>query len=1197
MTAKLDFIIGRSGTGKTHACLTAMQQEMTKRPLGKALILLLPEHMTYKTERELATMMDAAGQGFFRAYVFGFRRFARQILMETGGDLPRISDVGRRLLLQKLLLKHQKDTDLTVFARAARQRGFTETLSDAIKEIKSYRLTTDKLRQAADMVGAGQERLSGKVRELSTLADEFAEAMAGRKSDAEDLMHILAEKIPQAQLMQGAEVWIDGFVFFNPQEMHVLAAILATAAKVHITLPMMGEQLPNGQVNFQLTENTLETGLFNRPYRTMENICRLMQELEPHGQGFWQPVILLTHNRRAQNPALGWLEEKLFGQVEAAKFAPENLQLVEAANRRIELETAAADILRLVREKDYRYREIGVLIRNAEDYDGILPMVFQDYGIPFFQDGQRQSIHHPLAELLRSALEVVQKGWNYENIFRCLRTGFFPLVRDDVDKLENYVLEFGLRGRKRWLQAEDWNWHRRYSLDGETEEADEETKQRLLLIDGLRRQAVEALQVFDQSIRQAGNVTEQVTALYDFLIALEVPVHLAKWQEVAEGEGRMADAAEHRQIWDDIMEFFDQLVEISGDEKMSLSDFAAVLGDGLDAVTLSLIPPGLDYVTVSSLDQNSLAGTRAIYILGANAGAMPRRIGEQGMFTDADRLHLADAFAKMPADNNGERPVISRGGQERSFGERFLLYRGFNEAREYLWISYALADAEGNGLQPAGLVARLQKCFPKLPLLSIPLETLGRHDMLQLAAPTPAVSGLASALRGQRDERKMDDFWRDVYNWALAQPQMQRSLQLALSGLSPKAKVENIPKELAQAIYLRGKFLRGSVTQFESFRRCPFAHFASYGLKLTERRTYEFRHMDLGQLLHEVIREYGEMVSRDYNRRWQDVPEEMRGQICHDLVEEIAPRLQSEILLSRPDYRHYKRRMEATALQAVNHLSAWAAMSEFQPAYFEEGFGHAADRVQLTPLPLGNGFSLSLKGQIDRLDVHQENPYFLVLDYKTGQAAINLFEVYYGLKLQLLVYVLVGQELLKQQDKERLPAGILYALLHNPTIATDKRLTAEEMADAIRKKLTMPGWVLADMEVIRSIDANLEHIKPQTKKDGELTSETVKGHYIRTQQEFELMLGYVDYMLKDTGRAILDGDIRINPCRYDRNAERTACNYCNYRVICGFDPEIEGFSYHEVGNFDEEEMERRMAEKIGREDLADAIHQGPTESH
>ncbi|SDZ84436.1 helicase-exonuclease AddAB subunit AddB [Selenomonas ruminantium] len=1196
MTATLDFIIGRAGTGKTHACLTAMQQEMAKRPLGPALILLLPEHMTYKAERELATMMKENGQGFFRAYVFGFRRFARQILLETGGDLPRISDVGRRLLLQKLLLQHQKDKDLTVFARAARQRGFTETLSDAIKEIKSYRLTTDKLRQAAELVGTGQERLSGKVRELSTLADEFAAAMDGRKSDAEDLMNILADKIPEAELMQGAEVWMDGFVFFNPQEMNVLAAILASAAKVHITLPMMGEQLPDGQVNFQLTENTSETGLFNRPYRTMENICRLMQELELQKAGFWQPVTLLTHNYRAQNPALGWLEEKLFGQVDAAKDEPENLRLVEAANRRIELETAAADILRLVREEGYRYREIGVLIRNAEDYDGILPLVFQDYGIPFFADGKRQSIHHPLAELLRSGLEVVQKGWNYENIFRCLRTGFFPLVRDDVDKLENYVLEFGLRGRKRWLQEADWNWHRRYSLDGEEEDTDEETKAHLAQIDGLRRQAVEALAKFDQSIRQAEDVTGQVTALYDFLLALEVPAHLAKWQEVAEAEGRLADAAEHKQIWADIMEFFDQLVEISGGEKMGLSDFAAVLGDGLDAVSLSLIPPGLDYVTVASFDQNSLAGTRAIYILGANAGTMPRRIGETGMFTDADRLHLAEALEEMKTEG-GEALSISRGGQERSFGERFLLYRGFNESREYLWVSYALADAEGSGLQPAPLVGKLKQCFPKLKLLSIPLETLGRHDMLQLSAAGPAVSGLSNALRGQRDEGKMDAFWQDVYNWALKEPNLQRPMKLALAGLSPKAPVGEIPAELAQAIFLRGKFLRGSVTQFEQFRRCPFAHFASYGLKLQERHTYEFRQMDLGQLLHEVIREYGEMVAKDYNHRWQDVPEEKRGQICHDLVEAIAPRLQSEILLSRPDYRHYKRRMEVTALQAVNHLSAWAAMSEFQPAYFEEGFGHAFDRVQLTPLPLGNGFSLSLKGQIDRLDVHQENPYFLILDYKTGQAAINLFEVYYGLKLQLLVYVLVGQELLKQQDKERLPAGILYALLHNPTIATDKRMSTEEMQAAIKKKLTMPGWVLADMDVLRSIDAQLEHIKPQTKKDGELDAKTISGHYVRTQQEFELLLGYVDYILKDTGREILSGNIRISPCRYDKKAERTACTYCNYRMLCGFDTDIEGFAYNEVGNFDEEEMERRMAEKIGREDLAHAIYQGPTESH
>ena len=157
MTAKLDFIIGRSGTGKTHTCLKSMQQIMTKEPLGKALILLLPEHMTYKAERELAKSMPQ-GQGFFRGYVFGFRRFARQILLETGGlNVPRINDVGRQLLLRKILVRHQQAKDLTVFARALKKRGFTQILSDTIKELKSYELTPAVLKAAAERLNSSSQ--------------------------------------------------------------------------------------------------------------------------------------------------------------------------------------------------------------------------------------------------------------------------------------------------------------------------------------------------------------------------------------------------------------------------------------------------------------------------------------------------------------------------------------------------------------------------------------------------------------------------------------------------------------------------------------------------------------------------------------------------------------------------------------------------------------------------------------------------------------------------------------------------------------------------------------------------------------------------------------------------------------------------------------------------------------------------------
>ncbi|SFT46972.1 DNA helicase/exodeoxyribonuclease V, subunit B [Selenomonas sp. GACV-9] len=1198
MTAKLDFIIGRAGTGKTQTCLTAMREKMQRDPLGPALFLLLPEHMTYKVERELAASMPQ-GQGFFRAYVFGFRRFARQILMETGGAYtPRISEVGRRLLLRKLLVRHQKAKDLTVFARAARQRGFTASLSEAIKEIKSYRLTTDVLRMAGSRLDEHSSRLAGKLKELSLLTDEFAAAMQGKANDAEDMMTLLAEQLPQAELMHGAEVWIDGFIFFNPQEMMVLAALLQTAAAVHITLPMQGELLADGRVNLQLPENQQETGLFQRSYRTMENIVRLMRELSRSSADASYPVTLLTGNRRTDSQVLQQVEKNLFAAGGASLVEGQGLKIVEAANRRLEVEVVAADILRLVREEGCRYRDIGVLIRAEEAYDEVLQLVFRDYGIPFFADSKRPSIHHPLAELMRSVLEVVVKGWRYETVFRCLRTGFFPLVREDVDKLENYVLEFGIRGRKRWTQEEAWSWHRRYDLEDDEAAIDEAAQLRLLHIDSLRRQAVASLAAFEDEVRAAKDVRAQTEAVYHLLVGLEVPLHLAQWTEMAEQEGRLADAAEHRQIWAGSIALLDQIVEISGQDTMSLTDFAAVLSDGLDALQISLIPPGLDYVTIASFDQNSLDNTRAVYILGANAGIMPRHTAEQGLFTDADRLHIDEILAQL--DKEGmDVQEISRGGRERSFGEKFLLYRGFNEAREYLWVSYALADAEGKGLQPSTLVSQLRKLVPAATFLSIPLETLGRSDDLQLSAGRPALSGLVNALRGRRETggREMEPFWQDVYNWALNQKDLERPLQLALSGLFAKTDEEQLPPELAKMIYLRGKSLHGSVTQFEKFRSCPFAHFASYGLKLQERREYQFRNMDLGQLLHAVLRAYGEQVRDQYAGRWQDVPAERRLDLCRELVDTLAPRLQSEILLSRANYRHLKQRIAATASQSVEQLTAWAALSEFQPAYFEQAFGHAGDMAQLSPLPLGNGYQLSFKGQIDRLDIHQDNPFFLVIDYKTGQAAINLFEVYYGLKLQLLVYVLVAQQLFHQQGQDRFPAGMLYAFLQNPLIASGKRLSEAELQKKVMAELRMPGWVLADAELVDSIEKGLGHLKVKKKKDGSFDDNTKKYHYVRTQKEFELLLAYVDYILRDTGREILDGVIKASPYRLREQKKRTACRYCLYKDVCGFNPELPGCEYREIGCSDEAQMECQMAKCMGREDLLDGIHEGPTESH
>ncbi len=1187
MAARLDFILGRAGTGKSHVCLEAMREHLMEKPMGSPLILLVPDHMTYRMERELAAAIPQ-GKGYFRGFVFGLRRFARHILLETSPNFaPRISEVGRRLILRKILLRHQKEGDLSVFGRSVRKRGFTESLSEAIQELKAYRLTGQTLREAATKL-TRQDRLAEKLREMALLSEEFATEMAGRANDAEDMMEELAQRIPSSSFLQGAEVWVDGFALFNPQELSVLTSLMQTADRMHITLPLSGVVDAAGRLSLTLPENTLETGVFHRSYETFQTLRQMAREKV--GIASDMPVTYLSESKRfADCPSLKHLEQELFAHEGHVYGGETAIAITEAANRRIEVESMAADILRLVREEGRRFHEIGILVRDEESYLDTIRLVLEEYGIPFFIDGKRPSIHHPLAEFLRSSVEVVQKNWAYESVFRLLRTGFFPIAQEDVDFLENYVLEFGIRGKRRWLQEEPWGYRRRYTLEAE-EELSEEAQADLQKINDLRRTVAVPLANFDASFRGAKTMRDRVVSLCDLLEELSIPELLTAWKDAAGEEGRLAESEEHGKIWSDVMNLFDQMVEVSGDEPMDATEFATILGEGLDALEIALIPPGLDYVTVASFDRNSLGGTPALYVLGADADSMPQRQSETGLLSDAERLHVAEAFSELEKAGEG-RHTISRGGQDRIFVEKYFLYRGFTEASAYLWVSYPLAGSEGEGIGASSYVRRLQRLFPKARFRSIPLETIRREDDLLLAAPRPAMTGLISALQGAREHGTLAPLWGDVYNWMLERDGDSPALKLALDGLFAKGGEDILPDALSRELFAPKRFLHGSVTQFERFHACPFAHFSQYGLHLQERRMYQFRRMDFGQLLHEILREYGSFVQEAYESHWESVPREVREKKCLELVEDIAPRLQSEILMSKAGYRRLKERIAETAIRLIHHLSAWAEASSFQPAFFEKGFGKSTDEIRLSPIPLSDGFRLSFSGQIDRVDVHDHAPYYLVVDYKTGAnvEGVSLFEVYYGLRLQLLVYLLVAKELLKKRGENRLPAGALYSLLRNPVLSEEKKLSEEKLRQKVQAELAMPGWILADLDMARAIDSTLSFIDVKTKNskteknpDGsparEFAAKTVDSGMLRTAEDFALLLDYVKCILRDTGEEILSGNVKAEPYRIKKK-KQNACAYCPFMDVCGFDPNVTGFAYNDISPLDDTKAIERMEER------------------
>lgn len=756
----LRLILGRAGAGKTHLCLREVRERLEQSPVGPALILLVPEQASLQTEREL---LRRSGQdGFFRAQVLSFRRLAWRVFQETGGlARPHLGELGKRMALRAILEKRL--AELKLFAPLARQPGFAEKLAHTITEMRLYGVAPESLRQAwerlaeanASKAGGTAESVASlelKLHDLYLVYRDLEYFLANRYLDPDDYLALLAQRLPEATFLRDAEVWVDGFTGFTPQEDAVLEALFSRAARVNLTLTLAPE----------LAGKTLdEAHLFHPTALTFQRLVGLARK---KGIRLEETVVLPAPTtdglpRFSASPSLAHLEAS-FGQWPLRPYqrGAGNVMLVAAANRRVEVEAVARRCIHLVRDKGLRWRDLAIMVRDLEPYHDLVVNVFRDYGIPFFIDRRRPVGHHPLLELIRSALEIVLEDWSYDAVFRFLKTDLVPLSREAVDRLENYVLEHGIKGRRQWTDGGPWLYRSFWDLTGDEsgravrraptpgQEANGQPpgedpvdlllSPELKFINDTRTAVVGFLARFVQEVDRSApqKVRSLSTALFNLLLELEVPRTLDKWRAQAEAEGDLDAAQEHEQVWNGLVDVFDQLVEAAGDENLNLEEFAQVLEAGLQALRVGLIPPALDQVTVGSLDRSRPPEIKVAFLLGANEGVFPARVTEDEIFTDAEREKL-----------QGTGLELAPTGRQQLFHEQFLAYLAFTRASQELWVSYSLADDEGEALAPSPLLRWLKQVFPRLEEQTIGPEPVA-DDLELLSGERPAVGHLVRIL-------------------------------------------------------------------------------------------------------------------------------------------------------------------------------------------------------------------------------------------------------------------------------------------------------------------------------------------------------------------------------------------------------------------------------------------------------------------
>ncbi|MFF2481972.1 helicase-exonuclease AddAB subunit AddB [Paenibacillus sp. NPDC058071] len=1179
----LTFVLGRSGSGKTTYCLDRIRERLQERPDGPPLLMLVPEQATFQTE--YALLKDSGLNGSIRAQAISFRRLAFRVMQETGGTaLVPISDDGKHMLLYKIM--NRLDSQLELFRSGAEQPGFIEKLSELLTEWKRYGIDAERTAEAAQANGADDAKLTGllgrKLRDLQLIYSQLEGELTGLYIDSEDYLSRLAQGFAEAPSMKGAEIWIDGFYGFTPKEYEALSVLLSSAANVTIALTL--------DRMYSEGERPHELELF---HPTAETCAKLSELATAAGIDVHMPVLLSTEVERPEGATAGRFSsspmlahlERHYGmrvpmlpgsgnaQANGDASVSEGISLHAAANRRAEVEAVARDMSRRVREEGLRWRDMAVMVRNAADYTDYIEAVLGDYGIPYFLDQKSPAVHHPLVEFIRSALETVLHGWKYEAVFRCIKTELlFPIdgsmPREQYDLLENYVLAGGIDGWK-WLDAKRWRPLVPQSLEDDNVTMAEPSARALRELEAVlaaRETIVPPLRRFGDALQKAPNVKAMCEALYRLLDHSDAADRLERWSRRDLEDGKLQRSRSHRQLWDSVMNLLDQLVEMVGDEAMPPAMFAGMVETGLEGMKLAAVPPSLDQALIGSMDRTRSGAVRVCYVLGANDGIMPGRIQEDGVLTEQERERLAEEGLSMA-------PGVRR----RLLDERFMIYNALTTPSEHLWISWAQADEEGKSLLPSEVIRQIRRLFPFLSISEVAAEPSPNMPSVEqreyIEHPERTISYLITELRSWRQGSDIAGFWWDLYNWYAIRPEWQDKLALLVSSLGYVNQVPLLTIGTAQKLY--GVHLKASVSRMERFVSCPFQHFVIHGLKLKERKMYRLEAPDVGQLYHAALSK----LAGGLGQRWGRMPESEIREEAARVVDELAPRLQSQILLSSGRFQYIARKLKEVVAQAAAILGEHARRADFQPVGLEVDFGPGGSLPSLI-IPLQDGGLMEIIGRIDRVDAAETEQGLLlrVLDYKSSATQIRLEEVAYGLSLQMLTYLdVLVTHATAWLGRPASPAGVLYFHVHNPLMAVSNGLPAAETNARLMKRFKMKGLVTADADTVKRMDGLLETgyselLPVALKRDGGFYSSSS----VVTPEQWEVLRGSVRRTIGRIGEEIRCGNVSIEPYRL---GAKSPCQYCDYKPVCQFDPLFEGNAYHTLRKPAEDELWRQLEGK------------------
>lgn len=1145
----IQLLLGGSGSGKTHRLYTDLIKDSMENPDTKY-FAIVPEQFTMQTQKEIVTLHP--NHGVMNIDIVSFQRLAYRVFEELAIVNPDVlDDMGKSMILRKVTGGKQKE--LPLYQSHLNQNGFIGQLKSMLSELYQYGITPDMLE--AKIPETTSPMLRQKLEDISVIYKAFQEYIRDRYITTEEILDVLCRHLPESKLIRDSVITLDGYTGFTPVQYRLLDLFLRYSRRVVVTVTVDPAVPERGKRGVQ--------DLF---YMSCEMIDKL-NALARQNHVKREPDIVLDEHpavryrrgakRRAEqeaqagqealtispaSSALDFLEQNLYrysGRVYSDKA--EEIRLVQAVNPAEEISCVVREIGKMLRE-GYRYRDMAVITGDIGSFAGELIHQFDASEIPYFLDDKKSILKNPMVELVRAALETIQKDFSYETMFRYLRTGLVVKPEDErkLDRLENYVIAMGIRGHKRWNTP--WEGWYRGGRDLNLEELNQ-----------LREEIMAPLTAFIEAFREEGRTVRTMSeAVVRLLEALSVEEKMLARESAFQEQGEFGLSKEYSQVYGLVVDLMDRLARLLGEEKVSRREYAEILDAGFSEIKVGLIPAAVDRIVVGDITRTRLDHIKILFFIGVNDGIVPQKKENSSLFTDKEREFLGSHHIELA-------PTV----RVESFRQRFYLYLALTKPEERLYLSYSAMDASGKSLRPSILLGELKKLFPQLTAVAASDEAAGIPFSIREAR-----GRLTRGLRNYGISREDSEFL-ELFRHFMMNEEQRESVEKLVDAAFYAYEERGIGKMAAKALY--GTVLGGSVTRLEQYASCAYAHFLNYGLELAERQQYELAAMDIGNLFHDSIDLCFKRM-KEQGGDWKTIGEEERKALVHGVVTEVTEEYGNTILKSSARNAWLARKVEKITDRTIWALAEQLKKGDFTPVGFEVSFS-AADNLKAMKIPLSEAEALHLKGRIDRMDLceDEEHIYVKIIDYKSGGTSFDLTALYYGLQLQLVVYMDAALEMEERRnpDKTVIPAGIFYYNINDPVIEREGDMSPEAIDRRILKELRMNGLVNSELEVISHLDHEIEtesDVIPVAMKNGliqEAKSSVAGGN------RFSALKRYVNEKLKTEGREILDGVVAVNPYK---QGNKTACDYCPYHAVCGFDLKTSGFGFRKFKPLKSEEI-------------------------